>query len=615
VEKYTSVPDEWDEKKALGPPAPYRERGFLRDWLLDSTSRDQICVFNKETVSISWNNKNNPPEVLHEREGWTEGYISWSVRGSYLASVHRQGIALWGGREMERLNRYHHPGVRFLDFSPNETYLVTFSPDALPAPTPEKPWGPESIGHHVIVWSVRTGRILRTFPLSTEEIASKNIPWPLFKWSWDEKYFGRIVSNSKITVYETPEMGLVDKKSIPLPGVTEFEWMPYFPEDDSEKVQGTGKKGSQNAAPKRNLTPPHVIAYFVPQHGADQPAQLALMTIPNRQVIRSKQVFFGNSAKIHFQPQGDFLLFKVDRTSRTGKTSFVSLEVFRLREKDFPADSMEVKEVITAFGWEPNNNRFALVTTSDTPTPDLDIKTVLAGAPGKMTGSIYEVEAAVEKKGSASVPGGVRLLKVFERKSVNSIYWCPKGRFIVFAGLRNLQGILEFYDVEANSGDAPKEMTTTTSINGKTITSTKEVDSVQLLGATEHHGATDVAWDPTGRYVMTSVSMWAKGMDNGFMLWDIKGTMLNKQSRDQLKQALWRPRPASLVPKSKQKSIRKNFKSYAREFEVQDATESSALSAQDIAERKRLFDEWIMFRSHALLSIDAEQESVAVMES
>jgi uncharacterized protein with WD repeat len=42
------------------------------------------------------------------------------------------------------------------------------------------------------------------------------VSWPAFKWSHDDKYLARMVSgpNGMISVYETPGMGLLDKKSI-----------------------------------------------------------------------------------------------------------------------------------------------------------------------------------------------------------------------------------------------------------------------------------------------------------------------------------------------------------------------------------------------------------------
>lgn len=34
-----------------------------------------------------------------------EAFVEWSPRGSMLATVHRQGVALWGGKSFERLQR------------------------------------------------------------------------------------------------------------------------------------------------------------------------------------------------------------------------------------------------------------------------------------------------------------------------------------------------------------------------------------------------------------------------------------------------------------------------------------------------------------------------------
>jgi len=56
--------------------------------------------------------------VLLQR--WTETYIRWSPRGTYLATFHQKGIALWGGESMKQIVRFSHPGVQLSDFSPCE---------------------------------------------------------------------------------------------------------------------------------------------------------------------------------------------------------------------------------------------------------------------------------------------------------------------------------------------------------------------------------------------------------------------------------------------------------------------------------------------------------------
>ena len=55
-------------------------------------------------------------------QNWTETYVRWSPKGTYLATLHHQGIALWGGEEFKRLMRFSHPGVQLIDFSPCERY-------------------------------------------------------------------------------------------------------------------------------------------------------------------------------------------------------------------------------------------------------------------------------------------------------------------------------------------------------------------------------------------------------------------------------------------------------------------------------------------------------------
>lgn len=52
----------------------------------------------------------------------------WSPKGTYLATFHRQGIALWGGDEFNRLQRFNHTNVQLMDFSPCERFVVTYSP-------------------------------------------------------------------------------------------------------------------------------------------------------------------------------------------------------------------------------------------------------------------------------------------------------------------------------------------------------------------------------------------------------------------------------------------------------------------------------------------------------
>ena len=50
--------------------------------------------------------------VVFPMQFWTESFVQWSPLGTYLATVHRQGAAVWGGAStFNRLMRYAHPQV------------------------------------------------------------------------------------------------------------------------------------------------------------------------------------------------------------------------------------------------------------------------------------------------------------------------------------------------------------------------------------------------------------------------------------------------------------------------------------------------------------------------
>ena len=108
-------------------------------------------------------------------------------------------------------------------------------------------------------------------------------------------------------------------------------------------------------------------------------------------------------------------------------------------------DSVEVKENVHAFAWEPVGHKFAII----------------HGETQSLNVSFYGV-----KTGQTPT-----LLKKYERKTANHLFWSPTGQFIVLAGLRTMNGVMEFIDTSDF----------TTMNNG------------------EHFMCTDIEWDATGR--------------------------------------------------------------------------------------------------------------------
>ncbi len=97
-----------------------------------------------------------------------------------------------------------------------------------------------------------------------------------------------------------------------------------------------------------------------------------------------------------------------------------------------------------------------------------------------------------------------------------------------------------------------------------------------------------------------SNNLFISQLEHGYAIWDFRGQQIEKHHLEKFYQLLWRPRPRTVLSKEKQRQIRKNLKEYSRVFEEEDAAEESNVSAELIAQRRRLVDEWNAWRSRCL---------------
>lgn len=565
-----------DESYTDPEEEPFQQRGHLRSWLMDQLGRDQLVMCARDDVIVSWHSRMGQPDEAHKRTRWTESYVQWSPQGMYLATFHLQGIALWGGPTWERIMRYPHPGVRLVDFSPDEKYMVTWSPEPIQVPdnAPQGPqfFAPEDEGNRVAVWDVRTGHLLRTFPILQEDTAGPNGPamkgfsWPFLKWSGDGKYCAKVTPGRGISVYQLPSMGLIDQKSIKIEGVVDFEWAPLG--DKDKEALEVWNDGKNKNLPKGFKKPrDNMLVYWQPEV-QNQPGRVTVMSIPSREILRSKNLFNVADCKLHWHPQGDFLCVKVDRQTKTKKTVFCNFELFRMREKDFPVEVVELKDPVVAFAWEPQGTHFAVISTNDpnfgVVAPSIAIKTQL---------NFFHLHPR----------GDFRLLKTFDNKSCNALFWSPRGRHLLAATLGSSSKYdLEWYDVDFNS-DAR-------SANSEAL------EEVKLIGSGEHYSITDAEWDPSGRFLTTSSSLWRHSMEQGYTIWDFRGNELQKNVIEQFKQILWRPRPRSLLSKDDMKRVRRNLKEYSKMFDQEDEEAESSQALAHREEYKRMVDDWKAWR-------------------
>lgn len=481
---------------------PFQEKPNALEWLEDPNQRDAFVVRHGKETIVRWFDAQTEPTIDYdgsrEKEAgvqWCEYYCHWSPAGSFLATlVPAKGVILWSGKNYEKTARFIAKGVRMVNFSPQENYILCSNED------PNDPGA-------VKIYHIPTGKLLRQFPLYPEKV-SKDGPPPPFLWSHDDKYIARMGENL-ISIYDAPSMRLLDKRSLSAEGICEFQWSPHD----------------------------NVLAYWAPEAN-NTPAHVDLIQIPSRKKLRQKNLFNVTKCNMVWHPQGDFLAVKVTRHTKSKKTLYNNIELFRVSEMGVPVEMLDTKDAVLALSWEPRGSRFAMI-HAENPSAS------------KVSVSFYDMtkttEVTVKGKKRQQLSKELNLLETLQNKQCNCLFWSPAGNNIILASLGDAaSGTLEFYDVDNKS-----------------------------LTVKEHYRANQVIWDPAGRSVASVVSQPIEGghfkfaMDNGYILWSFQGKQLYQQSFESFYQFAWRPRE-SLLTKKEINDVKKNIKKYEKRFDRAD---------------------------------------------
>lgn len=500
------------ERLTSVPPEP-SVVGDLFSWLSEPHAVDQFAVQTDEPKrTIMYQNSLSQPTVIEERPKWTESIFVWSPKGTYLASFHEQGIALWGEKEFRQVLRFAHRGVNYIEFSPNERFLITLS---------SRP----NINEAFIIWDVITGQKKRSFPIEATGTPGS----AYFKWSFQDQYFAKQGADG-LYIYDTKTFQLVDKRPFKIPLLVDFQW-----------------STSENR-----------IAYWTAEDG-NIPARLVLAEIVNGnrlEEVRSKTLFNVTNCELCWQKRGDYLVVKVVRyTKKSGEKNnlkysglMYNFEIFHMREKNIPLDTLEVKEIIQSFAVEPNGHRLAVI-----------------------TGEGVKTNVTFYRMGQGSKSGKIELLKAFSYQ-VNRAVWAPTGQFVVLTAVK------------------------TSSSSGGSVVFLDTNEMIQM-SKTEHPELTDVEWDPTGRYVTSYNNIHTSKRDFSFKIWTFQGNRVFERTIDRLVTFHWRPRPASLLTEEVIKEVRRKRSVWTAKFEQIDRMMLSGISAKQREQRKQLFDAFQALRN------------------
>mmetsp|Transcript_22516 Transcript_22516/g.53147 ORF Transcript_22516/g.53147 Transcript_22516/m.53147 type:complete len:723 (-) Transcript_22516:174-2342(-) len=526
-----------EEKEFVEPERkPFVEKPNAMSWLEDPSQRDEFVIRQGKETVVSWFDGKDDPVVdydgAREKEAgvnWCEYYCHWSPKGSYLATlVPARGVILWSGATYEKVGRFVAPDVKTVLFSPQENYILTNN----------MRYDDEQA---IKIYNVQTGKLLRSFPLYPNNIERQDDkPPPPFQWSHDDAYIARM-GKGLISIYSTPSMGLLDKKSLLAEAIHEFQW-----------------------SPKANI-----LALWSPEQ-KNNPAHVDLIEIPTRKKLRQKNLFNVTNCSMVWQNDGDYLAVKVTRHTKSKKTLYNNIELFRLNETGIPVEMLDMKDAVMSLVWEPRGSRFAMIHAENPSSTKVDVSFYDMMKITETTGGKKGGKKSAQPKQIVSDPE-LNKVETLSGKQCNCLFWSPAGSTIMLASLGDsASGTLEFYNVDNKS-----------------------------LTIKEHYRANQVLWDPDGRSVATCVSQPVEGghfkfaMDNGYILWSFQGKQLYQQSFENFYQLQWRPR-AKLLSKAETEKVRKDLKKYEKQFEKADKERARALYLEETKgkrlERKKIRD-------------------------
>lgn len=554
--RFSDIPSEFQNPITT----PWAPNDDLWSWLGDKGMRDQLVMRFAEgstremmhKTEVSFLSADGELDVVCDDESghlarggsWTERGLQWSPKGTYLATMHPQGVLLWGGSNFQELFRFKHPSVESMTFSPCERWCMTWN-GMQDNETPDRA---------LIVWDLRTGTELRSFKQVSMATGVNDAVWShsgTFMARLDMDY---TTGDELVRVYVPPGMGLLEKRSIIAPGAQGLSFAPGGPSD--------------------------MLSWYVPEKG-DLPATVTVMAMPSREVLRAKQLFNVERIQTMWHPQGRYfavqscMLTKAQAKNRkrfiandnSAKLKILmegiesaphgtSFELFRVQDRSVPTNTLQISGKVVDFSFEPNGDRFAIVHGRGPSTYDVSFYTLASSTPSAAAAAAGETGADIE------------WLFTLKSRPCTNVIWSPNGNACVLAGLG--MGSLEFLDVN-----------------------TRETYAKQ-----DHMQCSDVVWDPSGRMVVsfkaqpvTKHEETKLMVENGYKAWTWQGKLILEEGLPFLFDVQWRPRPA-LLEDAELSKVKAELPGRIAQFEAEDKARREQRSLIKRARKLRALQEY-----------------------
>lgn len=97
-------------------------------------------------------------------------------------------------------------------------------------------------------------------------------------------------------------------------------------------------------------------------------------------------------------------------------------------------------------------------------------------------------------------------------------------------------------------------------------------------------------------------------MENGYVLWDFKGTQIREEHIENFKQVIWRPRPPTYLSKPEQKEIRKKLRDYSKQFEEEDNLEQNTAAREQQDQRREMLAAYREWRQRVKEQVEQERQ-------